>query len=150
VGQSAEGALGADSGLRADTGLGAETVLSADAALGAETRVTDVIALSGMGWAGSMCATAGAGALVVATGSGVRVTPWMASSPALDVVARVEAVSVTVVRAGSVSAGVDGCDANAAPVPAPRMPMVPVMIHVFRFFMRFSLARAARCGLFLL
>jgi hypothetical protein len=77
-------------------------------------------------------------------------TLWRASSSVLDVVARVEALPVTVVRAGSVLAVVDGCDANAAPVPAPRMPMVPVMIHVFRFFMRFSFGRAARCGLFLL
>jgi hypothetical protein len=152
VGQPAEGALGADNGLRADTGLGAETGLRADTALGAETRVSEVMALSGRGWAGSTWATVGATAgatAAVASGSGVRVTPWVASSSVLAVVARVEALPVTAVRAGSASPALDGAAANAAPVPRPRMPMVPVMIHVLRVFMGCSFGRAARCGLLL-
>jgi hypothetical protein len=53
LGLLAETGLGADLGLLAETGLGADWGLLAETGLGAETRVIDVMALSGMGLAGS-------------------------------------------------------------------------------------------------
>ena len=47
--------------------------------------------------------------------------------------------SETVVRSTPEAGAENGSDAIAAPAPTPRMPRVPVIIHVFRFFMRCSL-----------
>ena len=125
----------------------------------AETTVTEVIALSGMGCAGSTCG-AGTGATTGAgSGSGLGATATESSEVSSSVASSsvIElglgegagagvATSVTVVRSAVEAGAENGSDANAAPAPTLRMPRVPVMTQVFRFFMGRSLDWAARCG----
>ena len=98
-GQLADGADGADGvdwGLGVEAGLEVEAALAVEAALTAETTVTDVMALSGTGWAGSTC-VAGDGATVAAEvdasalgtdAAGSELTPRSASSPVQDEIGR--------------------------------------------------------------